>query len=174
MVAGPQVLIRPEPLAVIVEATNNQYYYMKISLLRILLISIFTFSFAVGNSQNSIIKDTDAARQISLQVSQDFKNNKIAEAFNLIRQYWPLPENEINTLESQTVSSLNLISDRYGKAESIIKVSEQGIKDTGLRETYLLKYENTAIRIIFTYYKNSRGWIINSFKWDSDFDEEFR
>jgi hypothetical protein len=147
---------------------------MKISLLKAILLTSFTLFVSTVNSQTSFIKDAEAAKQISQQVAQDFKENKISEAFNRIRKYWPLPENEINILETQTVSSLNLISDRYGRAESIVKVREEGIKDTGIRETYLLKFENTAIRIIFTYYKNNSGWIINSFKWDSDFDEEFR
>ena len=51
---------------------------------------------------------------------------------------------------------------------------EQNIQDTAFRETYLLKFENTALRLIFTYYKNSKGWIINAFKWDDNYDEEFK
>ena len=121
-----------------------------------------------------MLKDTETAKLISKSVTQDFRDNKIEEAFNTLSLYWPLPANEINNLKTQTIQSVNLISERYWKAESIVKVSEQTIKDTGFRKTYLVKFEYTAVRLIFTYYKNSKGWLVNGFKWDSEFGEEFK
>jgi len=145
------------------------------SLLRKTLITLLiVFGLTDFYCQNTLLKDTEAAKLISRNVTQDFRDHKIEEAFNTLSQHWPLPVNEINNLKTQTIQSVNLISERYGKAESIVKVSEQNIKDAGFRETYLVKFEYTAIRLIFTYYKNSKGWLINGFKWDSDFDEEFK
>jgi hypothetical protein len=28
--------------------------------------------------------------------------------------------------------------------------------------------------VIYTYYKNNSGWILNEFKWDDSFAEEFK
>lgn len=53
-------------------------------------------------------------------------------------------------------------------------ISSFTAKHTDSREAYLVKYKYTAIRWIVTYYKNSKGWPVNAFKWDSDFDEEFK
>ena len=146
-----------------------------ITLLRKSLITLFVvFGLTDFYSQNTLLKDTEAAKVVSRNVSQDFRDNKIEKAFNTLSQHWPLPVNEINNLKTQTIQSVNLISERYGKAESIVKVSEQNIKDAGFRETYLVKFEYTAIRLIFTYYKNSKGWLVNGFVWDSEFDEEFK
>ncbi|ACU07359.1 hypothetical protein FIC_00907 [Flavobacteriaceae bacterium 3519-10] len=122
--------------------------------------------------QNSVLKDIDATKVLSRNVTQNFKDNKIEEAFNVLSPHWPMPVNEINNLKTQSILTINLISERYGKAESIVKVSEQNIMDVGFRETYLVKFEHTAIRLIFTYYKNSKGWLVNGFVWDSEFDEE--
>ncbi len=72
------------------------------------------------------------------------------------------------------MQSLNVISQRFGKPESILKIKEQNIPDAAFRETYLVKFEYTAIRLVFTYYKNSKGWIINAFKWDDNYAEEFK
>ena len=126
------------------------------------------------SAQEKIIKDIEEAKAISKQVTQYFKENNTIEAFKILKSFWPLPENEIYSLENQTMQSLNVISQRFGKPESILKIKEQNIPDAAFRETYLVKFEYTAIRLVFTYYKNSKGWIINAFKWDDNYAEEFK
>ncbi|KAF2331536.1 hypothetical protein [Flavobacterium nitrogenifigens] len=135
------------------------------------IIILFTLQ---SSAQSEYLKDVENAKLISKEVAQLFKENKINEAFIKIKTYWPLPENEIDNLESKTIQSLNLVAERFGKSEQIVKVSEQNIKETAFRETYLVKYETTALRLIFTYYKNNNGWVINGFKWDDSFTEEFK
>jgi pyruvate/2-oxoacid:ferredoxin oxidoreductase alpha subunit len=137
--------------------------------------SAFVILFTLQSSaQNKYLKDIENAKLISKDVAQLFKENKINEAFIKIKTYWPLPENEIDNLESKTIQSMNLVAERFGNSEEIVKVSEQTIKETAFREIYLVKYENTALRLIFTYYRNNNGWIINGFKWDDSFTEEFK
>ena len=137
--------------------------------------SVFVMLFTLQSSaQNKYLKDIENIKLISKDVAQLFKENKINEAFMKIKPYWPLSQNEIDNLESKTIQSMNLVAERYGNSEEIIKVSEQNIKETAYREIYLVKFENTALRLIFTYYKNKNGWIINGFKWDDSFTEEFK
>lgn len=144
------------------------------NLIKIIFSAIAILFTLQGSAQYKYLKDIENAKSISKDVAQLFKENKINEAFIKIKTYWPLQENEINNLESKTIQSMNLVAERFGNSEGIVKVSEQNIKDTAFREVYLIKYENTALRLIFTYYKNNNGWIINSFKWDDSFAEEFK
>ncbi|CAM3702308.1 hypothetical protein FSS13T_18920 [Flavobacterium saliperosum S13] len=147
---------------------------MEIKFTKNFFLLFFIFFLNMNNAQTSVLNDVEAVKGVSKQVTQLFKDNKINEAFKVIKAHWPLPENEIDNLETQTIQSLNLISQRYGKLEGTIKTGEQNIRETAFRETYLLKFENTALRLIFTYYKNNKGWIVNGFKWDSDFENEFK
>jgi len=147
---------------------------MKIKFPKVAFLLFFGLFLNLSTAQSIPLKDIEAAKIISKDVTQLFKENKINQAFELLRKHWPLPENEIDDLQSQTIKSLNIIAERFGKPESIVKINEQNIKETAFRETYLLKFENTAIRLVFTYYKNNNGFILNAFKWDSDFDEEFK
>lgn len=140
-----------------------------------IIFSIFLILITTNlSAQEKIIKDIEEAKAISKQVTQYFKENNTIEAFKILKSFWPLPENEIYSLENQTIQSLNVISQRFGKPESILKIKEQNIPDAAFRETYLVKFEYTAIRLVFTYYKNSKGWIINAFKWDDNYAEEFK
>lgn len=143
------------------------------------LLKIIFFALAMSftlssNAQAKYLKDIESAKLISKDVAQLFKENKITSAFEKIKVYWTLPDNEINHLESRTIQSMNVVADRFGASEEIVKVSEQNNKETAFREVSLVKYENTALRLIFTFYKNHKGWIINGFKWDDNFMEEFK
>ena len=107
-------------------------------------------------SQTKLLKDVSGTKQMSVEVTTLFKQNKINEAFQILTPYWPIPQNEIETLKEKIIKYTNIISNRFAK-----------------RETYLIQYENTAVRLIFTYYKSKNGWIVNAFKWDDNFTEEF-
>lgn len=103
-----------------------------------------------------------------------FRQNKIKLAFDALSPYWPLPENEIESLEEKTIKYVNMLSDRIGSPIGILKVKTETIGDIAIRETYLVRYEVSAIRLKFTYYKNEDGWIVNGFMWDDTFSEEFQ
>ena len=125
-------------------------------------------------AQKQTIKDLNTAKEISKKVSSLFVENKIEEAFSLLSPYWPLPQNEIDGVQNKTIKYLNMFQNRFGKPIGSVKVKEQHILDIIIRETYLIRFEFTAIRLQFTYYKNDKGWIVNAFKWDDTFSEEFK
>jgi hypothetical protein len=85
-----------------------------------------------------------------------------------------LPENEIGSLEEKTIQYMNILQGRFGKVEGVVKLKEETIGDFAIKETYILRFENSAIRLMYTYYKNKNGWILNTFKWDDSFFEEFK
>jgi len=95
-------------------------------------------------------------------------------SFEQLALYWPLPQNELDAMEEKTMKYLNIVEQRIGKSIGTLKVRNEKISEIALRETYLIRYEYTAIRLVFTYYKNDKGWIVNAFKWDDLFTEEFK
>ncbi|MBL7899716.1 MAG: hypothetical protein JNJ99_14350 [Crocinitomicaceae bacterium] len=115
----------------------------------------------------------EETEKLSKDVVILFKDNEFAEAFDLLESYWPLPKNEIENLEEKTIVMMNTIRNRFGKVIDYVRVKKEIIGDVATRETYLLCFENTAIRMIFTYYRNLDGWILNAFKWDDSFTDEF-
>ncbi|AKQ47093.1 hypothetical protein TH63_17930 [Rufibacter radiotolerans] len=139
----------------------------------------FTFLFFFlltisANAQNKFLKDRAQTEQLSKKVAELFNSNKISESFQELSSYWPIPENELEGLEEKTIKYLNLLNERFGEPIGALKVRTESISDIALKETYLVRYQNSAIRLIFTYYKNSNGWIVNAFKWDDSFTDEFK
>lgn len=125
-------------------------------------------------AQDNYLKNENETQELSKKVVSLFGDNNISESFDELTPYWPLPQNEIESLEEKTIKYLNLIQQRFGESIGTIKVKNETISDIAIRETYLVRYANSAIRLIFTYYKNDNGWIVNAFKWDDSFTEEFK
>lgn len=143
---------------------------MKKTFLIILLSSLSISLF----SQEKYFKNISETQNFSKQIVSLFKENKISQSFEELTPYWPMPENEIESIEGQTIKYLNLIEQRFGKSIGEFKVKNETISDFAVRETYIIRYTNSAIRLIFTYYKNEQGFILNAFKWDDSFTEEFK
>jgi hypothetical protein len=133
----------------------------------------FTLGSASANAQSESLDGIPATESLSKKVTELFSQNKISQAFDALRPYWPLAENEIEAVEEKTLKYMNVIVDRFGPSIGIVKVKTETIADIALRETYLIRYEYTAIRVKIIYYQNNDGWIVNSFKWDDTFSEEF-
>lgn len=106
-------------------------------------------------------------------VVMHLKDSEFHKAFSELQKYWPLPENEVAQLESQTMKQFNVVSDRFGKIIGADFVNDRTVKDYVVRKTYVIRFEKHMIRLLFTYYKNDKGWLLNGFKWDDQFEELF-
>jgi hypothetical protein len=119
------------------------------------------------------LKSEQEARALSKKVALLFEEQKIPEAMDAMEKHWPMPANELDNLEEQTLKYSNVLLNRFGAIIGSEKIKEQTINDFAMRETYVLRYEYSAIRLIFVYLKNDQGWVVNSFKWDDSIEEAF-
>jgi len=119
------------------------------------------------------LNNRDEISKHSEKVMKFLKDSEFQEAFTELEKYWPLPENEMVQLESQTIKQFNMVADRFGNIIGFDFIRDETIKDYAIRKIYVLRFEKHMIRVLFTYYKNNDGWILNGFKWDDQFDELF-
>jgi hypothetical protein len=120
------------------------------------------------------MKTESDVKALSRKVADNFRNEKFEEAFIALKTYWPLDENELTEMKNKTVTYLAGIKIRFGEPIAAAKVNEEKILDFALRETYIIRYNLSAIRLKLSYFRNENGWIINSFKWDDSYSEEFK
>lgn len=124
--------------------------------------------------QTKTMKTSDDCKLLSKVIVDLFKKTKITNAFEELKVYWPLEGNELDAFETKSLKYSNILIDRFGEIQGYEKIKEEKISDFALQETYILKYNYSAIRLIFTYYKSKDGWVINAFKWDDSFTQEFK
>ena len=103
-----------------------------------------------------------------------FKNGKFEEVFMDLKNYWPMDENELTEMKKKTVVYLSGIKSRFGEPIAAVKVNEEKILDFAFRETFIERYDYSAIRQKLSYFRNESGWSFYSFKWDDSFSEEFK
>ncbi len=137
--------------------------------------SLFTIAFFISScfAQSNTLKSVNQTQDLSKKVVNLFYQDKVDEAFEQLYPYWPLPEKEITDMKVKTKNYMDLLNERFGEKIGVTKLKDEKSADVGIRETYLVRYERNAIRMMFTYYKGNNGWIINSFKWDDSFSLTF-
>jgi hypothetical protein len=141
---------------------------------RMMILGVLCFASINLFAQKKVLKDVAETQELSKKVCSLFKENKISAMFAELTPYWPMAQSELDAMEQKTLTQMNIIKERYGNSFESVKVKNETISDFAIRETYLVRYENTAIRLMITYYKNEKGWIINSFKWDDSFALELK
>lgn len=134
----------------------------------------FLFVTLLTTAQDQALKDIPATQNLSKQVVSLFAENKVSAAVNLIVPFWPISEEEVEDFKTKTIKYFNIFDQNYGESIGTLKVKNEKIGEMALRETFFVQYEFTAVRLIFTYYKGKKGWIVNSFKWDDSYTEEFK
>jgi hypothetical protein len=131
-----------------------------------LLVILFSLLLYPACAQTSVLPNLVEVKKFSESVVKEFASKDFAKAFNLLKKYWPLPEEELADLEALTLKQTAIIEGRYGEVLSTEFISETNIKDFIHQETYVVRLEKHILRIQFVYYRGKDGWIINSFKWD--------
>lgn len=61
------------------------------------------------------ISNRDDLSKHAGSVVMHLTDSEFQKAFSELQKYWPLPENEVAQLESQTMKQFNVVSDRFGK-----------------------------------------------------------
>ena len=130
---------------------------------RLMLICLLAFpAIALSDDFASLAE----ARKITDKAVSLFKQEKIVAAYDTLKPYWPLPTVEIDNLANQTNIQWPSLKQRFGVSIAAEFVTESKVGDSLARFVYLQKFQNTAIRWIFTFYKPKDHWIINSVSFD--------
>jgi|SRR5690554_1013181 len=124
-------------------------------------------------AQDKYLKSISKTQELSEKITELFYEKKYSEAYKELEPFWQLPADELKSLKEKTDHYLPVIEERIGKPIGTLKIKTEKISNIAIRETYFIRYEISAIRLVFTYYKNDNGWIVNAFKWDDTFADVF-
>ncbi|MDO8413078.1 MAG: hypothetical protein Q7S51_04715 [Gallionellaceae bacterium] len=113
------------------------------------------------------------ARKISDKVVLFFKQEKIADAYGLLKPYWPIPVVEVDSMANQTNIQWPMLKQRFGTSIATEFVKEEKVGESLARYVYLHKFQNHAVRWVFTFYKPNDRWVINSVTMDDRIGDLF-
>jgi hypothetical protein len=133
---------------------------------------VFSSSSLLSLDANAGIEKTEL-KNYSNNIMRLIKENRLKDAFALMKSIWPMPESEIDILEVQTTKQLEVVKERFGTTIEYVLVDEKVIQDTFFKFVYVLKYERHITRWEFIYYKPKTKCLLNAFKWDDDMGKLF-
>jgi hypothetical protein len=108
------------------------------------------------------------ARKVADKAVALFQQEKIVAGYGSLKSYWPLPGVEIDNLASQTNTQWPMVKGRFGASLSTEFVKECKVGDSVARFVYLQKFQNHAIRWMFTFYKPKDKWLVNTVSFDDN------
>ena len=130
-------------------------------------------TFILVQAQTQYLKSVKETQAVSDKCTGLFADWKIDEMMNEIIKYTVVSESEMRELGEKTKGFKDMLTESYGEIIGYEKIKNEALNDFAIRETYVIRMEYFAIRVIYVYYKNNQGWTLNSFNWDDEWKEEF-
>lgn len=105
---------------------------------------------------------------------KEFANDKIKEAFNLLRPNTIIPESDLNKIAVQGIQQMQVVREVYGKTVGHELIKKDLVKDSLAYYLYMLKFENLPLNFRFIFYKGEKEWKLISIIWDEGKEVFFR
>lgn len=137
---------------------------MKKIIIAIFILVASAATFAAGGRNLSSREET---KRLSDDFMKKISDGQIGPAFESIRPYFPLPDNEFAVTLDKTVKQLATISVQYGRPAGYELVKEEMVGTSLVKYTYLQKFEKNALRWSLLFYGPGNRWQINNLNWDS-------
>jgi hypothetical protein len=103
-----------------------------------------------------------------------FQQEKLVAGYASLKPYWPMAGVEIDNLANQTNTQWPMVKSRFGASIGAEFVKECKGGDSLARLVYLQKFQNHAIRWVFTFYKPNDKWLINAVSFDDNIGALFQ
>jgi hypothetical protein len=129
------------------------------------LLTIATIIFSL-NGYSETLETIEDTKSLCQKAADQFGSGDSTGSFQTLKEYWPLPPQEIDNLAYQTETQLKTVSERFGKILGADFVSTKVAGTSFVQHTYIGKFEKHAIRYICVFYKPKNKWVVNAVYWD--------
>lgn len=116
------------------------------------------------------LKNSDETLQLADNIMINFVKADFHNGLALAKPYWPLPESEIDGLETKIKDQWPIVERRYGKSTGWEFIKEERIGQSFVRYYYLHKFQHHVIYWRITFYKPIRHWVVNGITFKDDVD----
>lgn len=131
------------------------------------ILKLIGLLFVVGSSFGiAALKTEQECKSFAKEVMSLVGKENYEQAFDILGQHWPLPEEELANFARLTQSQMEGVSERFGKVLGSELVREDKIGESFIRYIFIQKCENHATRWMIVFYRPQEEWVVNSVKWD--------
>ncbi|GEM_PF-451358 len=136
-------------------------------------ILLILYIFLTNSVYGDALPDVKATTHLAQKVMQKIGQSDFDGVSALLKKFWPLPAQEIDTAIYQMKQQQPLINKRFGLPLASEKICVQELGSSWHRVIYFQKYERHTLLWQFDFYKPKDTWLVNAFsyndKWQSLF-----
>lgn len=118
-------------------------------------------AFVAVSVQAEELSDTTPVAQLAEQAAALIGSDKVSEAFEALRPFYPIPKHEIDRIIYKLEQERPQVAAGLGRSLSMERVGVQILGDSFLRHVFLEKHEKHAVVWVFTFDRPKQGWIVN-------------
>jgi hypothetical protein len=97
----------------------------------------------------------------------------VKAAFAEMKPYVVIPPSEFESGVLQSHAQREQYGARYGKTSGYEFIAQKKVGESLVRLTYIEKTDKHALPWEFYFYKAPSGWVLNSFRWNDNFQQLF-
>jgi hypothetical protein len=140
---------------------------------RYILAIIATLAAASCLAQARTLSTPAEARKFTDTVMGNVGTGKYENAWKQMKPLAIVPAAEFDAFAAQFASQLPNLAPRYGNPTGFEYIRDQQVGTALLRFQYIAKYERSAMRWIFVFYRTEAGWVLSDFKFDGNISALF-
>ena len=148
----------------------NLIPYKEITMTKLTNMLVLFFFFFSTCALAQELSSTNNTKAIAVKATTLIGENKIKEGIQVLKEFWPIPDAEIENLINQTEMQWSMIEKRFGTSIAVDFVREEKVSDVFIRYLFVQKFENHAIRWVISFYKPKETWKVNKVIWDDQID----
>ena len=133
----------------------------------IIIIAFMLIFITACEDRTSEKKTFDIAQEVVSFVEQ----NKVDQAFEILKLHWPLSPSEVDNLREHTERQREVVKSRYGLPIGVEFISTEKVGKSLIKHTFIEKFERHSLKWQLSFYKPKDQWIINSVYWDDKISE---
>ena len=142
-------------------------------LYRALFLVALVFGVQLAQAQQGPLSTPAEVRKFTDAVMGLVGAGKYDDAWKKLKPSTIIPAAEFDAFVAQFASQIPSILPRYGKAGGFEYLRDQQVGTALLRFQYIAKYERSAMRWHFIFYRTPNGWVLSDFKFDGNLNALF-
>lgn len=121
----------------------------------------------------ALLNSSAQTRNLCEAAVAQLASGQAKQAFDVLVPYWPLSNEELTRLVSQTQAQLAQLTASYGPIVGYEWVRSRDAGKSLVQHWYLVKMQYHALRIGCTFYKPVQTWQVHTVFWDDQIDALF-
>ena len=138
---------------------------------RIILALVTIFAL---NINAATLKNQSEIDNLIKKIMENLGKDEVNKSLDLMKPYVIIPDAELEAVRGQFKNQAPMLKNRFGNVIGAEFLTKKEVGKSLIQIKIIQKYERHLMGWKFIFYKNDKGWVLNSFRTTDQIDSMFR